>query len=345
MKQTLKIVAAVFGALILMFVLVLAVNSTDEAQTDLTKQMLQKPPRQEGFDLNEFAAPKDQRIPNFDFEKYSDYTANPVKFDDLIQKYQKEIDLSNKAFNQGHILVNPDASIRDGFHVFHSNTHRLYLAYLSRKIKTGHMNEALDMLEKSNKFFVNILETPQTYISKMLALTFLKRNADYTKDLKTEGLLKKTPEALKASFKIERTPVQISKLAAETEFRLSSEMILDPSLVKTFMLSSIFDETPTTPETLLDKAAVWSYRHFMRPNETLNLMSQNRSDITSEKCLNPHSEACEELNEKVLQLSLKDYFVNPVGHALIRFTTPKYFNVISKLQMSTDKLNQTVSEI
>src|SRR5207253_2584570 len=138
-------------------------------------------PDQAGYPLQKLKIRKEDQVPSIDFNDYQDYKKNQSAFDKVLSDHSKNLDSLLEAYNQGHVEVTASSPWSESFTIFPHNNHRLFLVMLSQKAHQGKAAEALQLLEKSNLFIINVIETPQSLINKMIALTDLKRNADFAR--------------------------------------------------------------------------------------------------------------------------------------------------------------------
>jgi hypothetical protein len=344
-KNPIKISISVILVLFFALITILAINATDEQQTELTKQMLQKFPAQKGFEMKGFKLSQKDRAPNSNFEKYSDYIKDPAKYDELIKRYQKSLEVTEKAFRAEHVAEDPNASFYDGINIYHPADHSLFQAFLSQKIKQGNLPEALNLLEQSNKFLASIVESHQIYINKLIALNLLRKNAEFVKNLKDEGVMMKAPDSLKSSFKLTQDPEKIWEEAGKTEFLLSSTVILGPIDETTFNMTDAFDEEENLQSRVLGKVTAWFYPKLLRRNQTLNWMSAGYAALASPVCVNPSSQQCNEVYEKAISSTKFNFFINPVGRFLYKLFLPGVSWNLLKFHSAIKKLKEAVEAI
>lgn len=346
MKKAFKVFASIVAVFILAALTVFAINATDEKQTELTQKMLQKFPAQDGFALKDFKLPKEDRLPSIQFQDYNDYLKTPEKFDELISKYQKHLSTIERAFKTGKVAINPDDTFYDRIYFYSPNDHRFFLISLSQKIKRGLINEALSSLAESNRFLVNLTDSPQTFISELIALNLLRTNADFVKNLKSEGVLKETPPALKDSFYLTATPEKMWDQCSRLEFQMVSTVILGPLDARMFDMTSAFTENTDSKSHVIGEIAGWLYPKLIRRNQTLNSFSESFAAASSPVCDTPMTKECKETDEKATTFTVFNFFVNPVGRSLNKIFIPHYGSQIRlKLKTSTEKLNKTIAEI
>lgn len=346
MKKVFKIFVSIFAVFILAVLTVFGINATDEKQTELTQQMLQKFPAQDGFALKDFKFPKEERLPSLQFQDYSEYLKSPEKFDELISKYQKNLATIERAFKTGKVAINPDDTFYDGVYHYSPNDHKLFLISLSQKIKKGLIKDALNSLAESNRFLVNLTDSPQTFISELIALSLLRANADFVKNLKTEGILKETPATLKDSFYLTATPEKMWELCSRREFQLVSTVVLGPLDSKMFDMTSVFTEETDIKRHALGEIAGWFFPKLIRRNQTLNSMSESFAVAGSAACDTPSSKECRETDERATTFTAFNFFINPAGRTLNKLLIPRFGSQVRlKLKASTEKLNKTIAEI
>jgi hypothetical protein len=308
--------------------------------------MLQKFPAQDGFALKDFKLPKEERLPSLQFQEYSEYLKSPEKYDELISKYQKNLATIERAFKIGKVAINPDDTFYDGIYLYSPNDHRFFLISLSQKIKKGLVKEALSDLAESNRFLVNLTDSPQTFISELIALNLLRTNADFVKNLKAAGVLKETPATLKDSFYLTATPEKMWEQCSRREFQLVSTVILGPLDAKMFDMASVFTEETDIKRHALGEIAGWFFPKLIRRNQTLNAMSESFAVAGSAVCETPHSKECTETDEKATTFTALNFFINPVGRSLNKLLIPRFGSQVRlKLKTSTEKLNKTIAEI
>lgn len=345
MKKAIKFLASSFGVATLLILIAVMINSTDEQQTPRTQELLQKFPAREGFLLKDFKLPREERTPTMDFTKYSDYLKEQAKYDDLIAKYTKNLALMEKAVSIGHVAVNPDDTFKDGVSFFPRDEHRLFLAYISQKIKQGKTNEALKLLEQSNRFLVSIAESPQTIIAKLIAIAILKNNADFAQDLVATGVIKKAPASLKESFQITQTSDQLWDESSRKEFQLSSTLILSRLDRSTAESLDVFIDGPSIADKTIKPIFLWLYPKLFRPNHTLNMLSKGYADIASPVCQKSSSKECEQLYAEATANTATNFFLNPVGRYIVKILLPRFQGVKMKFEYGTTKLRETVATL
>ncbi|WP_413289768.1 hypothetical protein [Bdellovibrio sp. HCB337] len=338
MKTINKIFIGAFTFVFVSVITIFAINATDVPQTELTRQMLQKFPAQEGFSMLEFKTVPEEKRPQLDFEKYSDYTKDPAKYDELIKTYYHFIEKSERAFQIGRVAVNPDATIFDGFATYSVNSHKLFLVFLSQKIAQGKMNEAMDLLEKSNHFFASIVQTPQVYIQKMISLRHLRQNAEFALKLKEAGVLKKAPATLKESFKLTQTPQKIWEDAGKMEFLMASSVVLAPDAAGFFEMTNIDGSGENQLRNAAKKTVRWFMSKLYRPNQTLNDLSEGYSIFKSPECAGQTPKKCGEALDRIAPLEGKNLIINPWGKSLVRTFLPRFAGTYTKVEISSQDL-------
>lgn len=342
MKRSIKVLTSFIAVFFLAVLTVFMINATDEKQTELTQQMLQKFPAQEGFSLKEFKLPKEERVPSVYLEKYSDYIKDQEKYDALILKYEKSLATNKKAFSIGRAAVNPDETFYDAVFFYPPSDHRLFLAFLSQEIKHGKVTDALKQLEQSNHFLVSLAGTPQTIIAKLISLATLKRNAEFAKDLIATGVVKKIPDSLKESFSLIETPEQMWDESSRKEFQLVSTIILGP--IDSDMASAFMDDTTTLSGRFRKSILDWFYPKLIRRNQTLNMLSSAYAALSSPECLKHDSKECTYF-ENTTKFTVSNFFVNPLGRGLLKLFLPKFQGVRYKFQISTTALKDLVATL
>lgn len=340
MNRSIKVLTSIIAVFFLATITVFMINATDEKQTELTQQMLQKFPAQEGFSLREFKLPKEERVSSVDLRKFSDYTKDPKKYDNLIQKHQKSLSTTEKAFSVGHVAVNPDETFYDGVYFYPTNEHYLFLAFLSQKIKQGKTNEALKMLEQSNRFLVSTAGSPQTIISKLISISMLRTNAEFIKELLDNGAIKKTPSSLKESFTLTQTPEQMWDESTRKELQMISTIVRDP------LTNDVIEAfgTPSFSEKIQKSILDWVYPKLFRRNHTLNMISAGYAALSSPACLQSDLKDCT-YYEDITNFTVSNFYLNPAGRTLTKILLPKFNGVIKKFQISTEKLKETVATL
>jgi hypothetical protein len=338
MKKFSKMFLGIFVLFAVLIFSFFAINATDEELSINSQALLRDFPLQSGFPLNKLKDNKTDKVPTIHFESYLEYKKDPASFDKLLSEHMKSLEPLLEAFNMGTVEVLQGDPWTSPSGIYPYNYHRLFLVMLSQMAHQGKTGETLHLLEKSNIFLVNIMETPKSIINKMISLQTLKRNLVFIESLKSEGLLKNTPDSLKASFQFKQNSEEIYKSSLKYEFASAWNAI------KIFKIEGFgignFEEVPTQ----MDPFFKFLGRNSLRSNQTLNWLADIHDDQMKPGCLAPIEpqtiEDCSTTYNNVIRdARLSYYLINPVGRGLIRILTPKYAYQVKKMETEIAELN------
>jgi len=344
MKKFSKIFLGVFLLLTVFIFSFFAINATDESLSVKSQALISNYPTQSGYSLSKLKVSKFNSVPGIDFNGYQDYKKNQAELDKIIAEHSKPIEVFLEAFNEGHVEVLNGEPWNGSSGIFPSNNYRLFLAMLSQKVQQGKMDEALKLVEKANLFTINILETPQSTINKMIALLALNRNVDFVESLKTEGFLKKTPESLKNSFQLSQTVKEIYQTSLKYEF---ASVV---NAIKIYQIEGLTIGITDASQSPLDPVFKFVGRNALRRNQTMNWLADIYEDLMEPACTVPEKpqsiEECSHTYKRVIQdARLSYYLINPVGRGLIRMFIPKTSQQYQKMETGFTKLNAKIAAL
>jgi len=335
-KKPIKVLLGLFTLLCLMIMLIFAINWVDEPLSEEARSLSAKFPAQAGVPLKSVRMSSKDLPTRYESATFQEYVKNQTVLDSALEQYRPHVEKLLKAFEVGKIELNPDFGFSENLGIYNSRAHQLFYVLVSQNIKDGKVKEAYALLEQSNRFLVNIVETPQTYLNVMIALATLKENALYLKSLNALKL-RPLPSTLIASFHISKSAAEIYETCSRFEFRMFVVLLEE-------MPGLPFNSTNTN-QLIVGMVSEWPWLQvalskLRRRNQTLNWMAQIRSEMLLPECHGKETRECSKTyREQVDNVKWAGLLINPTGRELIKIFDPMKAPIREKMEAQLKFLN------
>ena len=320
MHALVKFLIGIFGIVAVFFALIFVLNSADVVASEGSKAFAQSVRPTPGLVLSSFPAPVSNihEIPNS--PKFSDYLKAKSAMDALLTAEAEVVDRIVKAYKERDVEIVTKYEVPVKVSSRFSVAHKLFLMHVSQLFAEGKTQQALDHLIDSNLLLRNLIETPQLYLPKLIALSLFQTNALFVQDLQHSKKMNSVSAALKVSLRI----------------GTSTQQIIETSMMAEFMAAKAYVE-----HSKLENGSMMGLVQFLlRPQETVNWLAQIYSDLADPKCnLSDLSECSETYKTEIVSPNVVQILTNPTGRRLIRVLMPNSFAARSKLQENVDAIN------
>ncbi len=212
-----------------------------------------------------------------------------------------------------------------------SHTQRAYLLRAALAFQSGNVEEGLSMLEREFAFQRVMLEGTRTLIGKMIAHALYQRDLCFVLDVVQHFPAELRPHAARLTAMMQ--PVNVAALRMdrvfESEFAFVKQAYKFPSAGEQLREGLIFE------------FASWSIGY--KKNATLNKAYEIYSAMAAAS-LKPASSVSAEWKKVPMvsgELSLRDYFDNPIGKVLLGVANPAFDGYVLRMH-DLDAFNRLV---
>jgi hypothetical protein len=345
MKRIVRVVLGIFSVVLLALAMVFLVNAFDETLTAQAKVAMEPLPLKPGYSLVQLrdaskgdAQNKSQgkEAPPVVVRTFQDYKKDPQKVDEALKGSVSSLKALLDAYDVGTPEEKSYDDFRSNIAFYPFNIQAVFLASVSQQLAAGQTEQAFAVLEKSNAFLKNLIQSPQSLLNAMIGLASLRKNGEFFASLQAEPFAAKIPESLRASFVVQATAEEIFANALKKEIKITSQVVMKVT-INDFELSNINEN---------QKAKSFSFKTLVYPalfrkNQTLNWIAEVHEEIRGEGCKGKNDILCSATYQREVEgAGLKGHLINPVGRGLLKLIFPRLLESRMKIEGHLDKLRQ-----